>query len=318
MEHKVIAVLVTYEPDLSLLKDCLAAIEEQVDSIIIVDNNSTTLRNNTISIFKDVQSILLSENYGVAYAQNVGLEAAMLKNATHALLLDQDSVPSKTMVQDLLRKNKCFDLGEKIIASGPAYTDIRSGYQSYFFVEYRSIPMRWRRVKNAKICDDLTVGFLIASGTLIDLAFLRAVGGKRSDYFIDHVDTEWSFRARRLGFVLKGKPHAMMLHSLGDDVKKIWFFGKRQVAYHVPLRDYYMFRNTLLMLNDVEMTFFWKLHLISRLCQFAGYFLIFSGDRVKRFNFMFLGIKHGVMNIRGKLDVDSGKCIVLPRTALDP
>jgi len=139
----------------------------------------------------------------------------------------------------------------------------------------------------------------------------------RNDYFIDHVDTEWSFRAKQMGYRMVGVPSAVMEHSLGDEVKAIWFFGKRQVSYHSPLRDYYMFRNTLLMLRDVSIPFVWRLHFIWRLVQFAGYFLTFAPSRWERLSKMSLGLYHGLKNVRGKLDVTSSLCRDIPATLID-
>jgi rhamnosyltransferase len=160
--------------------------------------------------------------------------------------------------------------------------------------------------------------FLISSGTLISVDVLKTLGGMRSDYFIDHVDTEWSFRAKQLGYRIVGLPSAVMEHSLGDEVKSIWFFGKRQVSYHSPLRDYYMFRNTLLMLRDVSMSIAWRLHFVWRLVQFAVYFLIFSPLRLERLSKMSLGLYHGLKNVRGKLDLVNSSCRAIPATLIDP
>ena len=140
----------------------------------------------------------------------------------------------------------------------------------------------------------------------------------RSNYFIDHVDTEWCFRAKSLGYVLIGVNNAYMKHTLGDMVKNIWFFGWRRVAYHSPLRDYYMFRNTLLMNHDVRLTILWRIHLLWRLVKFAFYFLTFTPNRLERLKNMSLGIFHGMSGISGKLNVETKKCIEVHKTSLDP
>ena len=115
-----------------------------------------------------------------------------------------------------------------------------------------------------------------------------------------------------------GAPDAIMQHSLGDKVKRIWLFHMRNVAYHSPLRDYYMFRNTLLMIRDVKIPFIQRVLLLLRLVQFKLYFLLFAPERRLRACSMALGIWHGLRNISGRLDLTTGKCTSIPKTRFDP
>jgi rhamnosyltransferase len=160
--------------------------------------------------------------------------------------------------------------------------------------------------------------FLISSGTLISIPKLLKIGGMRSNYFIDHVDTEWCLRARNKGFFLIGVHSASMEHSLGDKVKRVWLFYLRSVAHHSPLRDYYMFRNTILMLRDVEMPFLWQCFNLFRLFPFAVYFLVFTKNRLIRARAMLLGLKHGFVRIDGEINLEKGTCTPIPKTSLDP
>jgi rhamnosyltransferase len=150
------------------------------------------------------------------------------------------------------------------------------------------------------------------------MRILLELGGMRSGYFIDHVDTEWCMRARSIGYQLIGVPNALMEHSLGDEVKRIWFLYLRNVSYHAPFRDYYMFRNTLLLLRDTRIGFAWQIVLLFRLFQFAGYFLIFASKRLSRLRCMLYGLSHGAMGISGRFDMKTGRCTTIARTKFDP
>jgi len=238
------------------------------------------------------------------------------------LVMDQDSIPATDMVQKLMSamlKSRGNVTSAIPIAAGPLSVDARTGRKSCFIYERNIWPAKWHSGPNM-FADDfsLEVSLLISSGTLIDLSALKNIGGMRSNYFIDHVDTEWCFRARGNGYILLGVPGAEMQHSLGDKVSKLWFFGWRHVAHHSPLRDYYMFRNTLLMLRDVKVSVVWRLHLLSRLAQFSGYFLIFAPYRMQRFRCMLLGVLHGLRGISGKVDLKTTQCTKIPMSALDP
>jgi rhamnosyltransferase len=304
----VIAIVVTYNPNTNELLDLLAALQPQVGFTIVVDNAS---RSDISAIVKQVQSgevevLKMSTNMGIAAAQNAGIERAMTLGAKYVLLSDQDSTPSATMVEKLLfafMDPVYSSTSKKLAAVGPATIDSRTGEAAFFVIEKAGLPRRWKFPTSDKECPRyVEVGFLIASGTLIPISVIRHIGMMRSSYFIDHVDTEWCFRAKAAGYVLLGIPAAKLRHSLGDTVKTIWFFGSRQIMYHTPLRDYYMFRNTLLMLRETKMSLTWKLHFLFRLFQFAAYFLVFSIDRKQRAVYMAKGLAHGFSGESGGLD----------------
>lgn len=318
----VVAVIVTYEPEFNFLEQLLDALEAQVESIVIVDNGSQeNLENWNNKRQKPVHLLLLEENRGIAAANNEGILWAEKKGAEFVLLMDQDSIPALDMVQNLKFSlvNADKNAISLPIAAGPISVDSRTAKKSFFVREQNGIPFRWQSAAILTPDNFLRdVSFLISSGTLINLKALQTVGGMRSNYFIDHVDTEWSFRARAKGFRLLGIPSAQMQHTLGDKVKNVWFLGWRQVAYHSPLRDYYMFRNTLLMIKDVKMSVMWQLHLIWRLVQFSSYFLLFTPQRGQRFYCMTLGLAHGLQGISGKLDLKTGQCTLIPKSDIDP
>ncbi|MBF5038123.1 glycosyltransferase family 2 protein [Methylophilus sp. 13] len=314
MQNKFCSIVVTFNPNIDLLMEQFDILSSHSDLIVFVDNGSDNISKIQLNeFFSTAKIISLKENLGIGYAQNIGLICAIESGFSRAILFDQDSIPTVEMFSRLLNA-----LTENVIASGPSYEDPRSGISSFFIIQKKLFPNRWFPEKSHQAEQLVDTAFLIASGTTINLNLLKKCGGMKSDYFIDHVDTEWCFRARNAGYRTIGIPNAKMKHSLGDEVKKVWFFGWRQVSYHSPLRDYYMFRNTILMLKDNPMSFIWKSHFIWRLIQFATYFLTFAPLRKERFIKMSLGIMHGLKNIRGKLDINTHTCHAIPKTELDP
>lgn len=320
---KIIAIVVAYYPEISALKQLLNATLPQVDSIVVVDN-SPSANDSLIEICKEgskLHYVCLGDNMGIAYAHNIGIEWAYEKGAEYILILDQDSLPYSDMVEKLKQTMTNYDGVSdvpNIAAVGPVYVDVRSGFSSYFKASLFGVPYRYNPQKVNQYQSSVVVTFLISSGSLIPMKALLDFGGMRSNYFIDHVDTEWCFRARLKGYKLLGTHDAIMQHSLGDKVKRIWLFHMRNVAYHSPLRDYYMFRNTLLMIRDVKIPFIQRILLLLRLLQFKLYFLLFAQERKLRAYSMALGIWHGLRNISGRLDLNTGKCTSIPKTRFDP
>ena len=272
----VCAVVVTFHPDIEALIALLSALRDQVGRIILIDNASAqdVAAQLPVQMSASLALVRNSHNLGIAAAQNQGVALALqMPGCRYVLLSDQDSLPAPHMVRRLRqileadpdKNNPATARGRpfgyaagSIAAVGPWSIDIRSGTRAVLVVDPKGWPVRWlpepRPVRLRALPQvPYEVSFLIASGCLIPVASLRALGGMRGNYFIDHVDTEWCLRARAAGFRLFIVPDAILNHRLGDATRRIWFFGFRQVAHHSPLRDYYMFRNTFLMLGDVQL-----------------------------------------------------------------
>lgn len=318
---KVVAIVVTYQPSLHELIAVLQSTSAQVDEVVVVDNTPSPNPNllECCPGIKNLHLVTLGDNLGIAYAHNVGIEWAYERKADYVLLLDQDSRPSPGMVDLLMRNLATENINKlKVAGVGPAYEDPRTGIRSYFMVSRFGFPFRYKPEKKHAPKELVTVSFLISSGSLIPMRAILAIGGKRSNYFIDHVDTEWCLRARASGYKLVGEHRALMAHSLGDEVKRFWFFYMRSVAYHSPLRDYYAFRNSLLMLHDVQVSLIWRLFMLSRMVQLSLYFLIFARQRRERLWLMLLGLCHGLRRIDGRLDPKTGICTLIPRSRFDP
>lgn len=317
------AIIVTYNPHEDTLLRLLRSLHNQVQTIVIVDNSAHT--KLTLKVLDQIHSsnlkyIPLKKNMGIAYAQNIGIEWSITQTADYVLFMDQDSIPSKNMVANLLEVfSSHHQYAPNIIAAGPSYTDPRSLAKSSFLTSKFGIPIRKNPKSQLQSPQIIITNFLISSGSLICIPKLLQVGGMRSGYFIDHVDTEWCLRAIYKGFSLVGQPSAQMEHSLGDETKKLWLFGWRVISYHSPSRDYYMFRNTILTLKNTEISLPWTAFLLFRLAQFSAYFLLLAPHKKIRAQLMLLGILHGLKNLDGELIIKKHcRIIPVPLTPLDP
>ena len=292
------SITITYRPDISALRQQFESLRGQVDGMWVIDNGSSEptlelLRNLCREFKAELQT--LGYNSGIAHAQNVGIAAARNKDAAHILLMDQDSEATTDMVPTLAR---ALEAAPNAAAAGPSSIDQRTGKRSFFVLDNGLWPLQWAPA-DAASHPPLPVGFLIASGTLMRCAALMDATPMRADWFIDHVDSEWCLRTRAQGWTLLGVPSAVLRHRLGDKVSRIWFLRWRQVAHHSALRDYYMFRNSVLLARQTYVPMRWKLFFLSRLVQFAGFFLVFVGQRRNRFAMMARGLCDGLRGRTG-------------------
>ncbi|WP_250854450.1 glycosyltransferase [Escherichia coli] len=71
---KVLAIIVTYNPEIIRLTECINSLAPQVERVILVDNGSNNSHLIKNIIINNLEIILLSENKGIAFAQNHGVK----------------------------------------------------------------------------------------------------------------------------------------------------------------------------------------------------------------------------------------------------
>lgn len=297
--NHLVAIIVSYFPNIPVLRELFSALDSQVDRILVVDNGSPSHPEvQPTSGEGRITWLAMGENIGVARAQNIGIAWARSQGATHVLLLDQDSLPFPDMVSHLL--SAYADLGRenaKIAAVGPIFLDQASGQKSSF-VRFGMLGK-----KNLQ-CDEntkfLPVDMLISSGSLISMAALDAVGDMDSGLFIDYVDTEWILRARAKGYMAYGACNALMAHELGSRRRKVWLLRWRHVPIHQPLRFYYIFRNGFALLLRKGLPMAWKRCEFINLIGLAVTFGLLVAPRRENIRMMTLGFGDGLKGRTGK------------------
>ena len=292
----VCAIIVSFHPEPALLHS-LQAILPQVAAVVVVDNGS--LPSELADLYRiesaSLKIIELVENKGLAYAQNRGIEWALQHDFSHVLILDQDSLPQQNMVQCLIDASLLLVAeGHPVSVVGPQPIDQKNN-RPFFFVRYgRLSNQRLSCPLNQKNCI-LPVDFLIASGSLISVDVLRHVGLMNEAFFIDQVDTEWCLRASFLNYQAFAVCDAVLLHSLGDTIIPLRFFKWQwHIATHSPLRDYYVFRNTVWMFFQKTTHWRWIVINAKRLLMFLIFFGLFVPPRKQRIKMMLKGLWHGI------------------------
>jgi rhamnosyltransferase len=266
----VTAVIVVYRPNFDDLTAAIKAIVPQVGLLLLIDNGG--LGSFCVTTNHNIEVISMGRNVGIAAAQNTGIKRATSLGAEYVLLLDQDSVAAPDMVRCLLsgleeRKSE----GAKVAACGPRYL-LGNSHEASAFLVAGAVMLRATtgdQGRETTACD-----FLIASGMLIPMQTLTTVGLMDDSLFIDHVDTEWCFRASSLGFRCFGVSKAFMRHRLGQSCRSVGFWGRRrQLPRHVPFRYYFIVRNSILLRRRSYMPPAWRRHDCIRL---AGLMLFHS------------------------------------------
>lgn len=293
----VFAIIVTYNPDIAVLKVLLHSLLPQVAKAIIVDNGSSADMGSWFEQTHHENLILhkLDQNYGIAHAQNVGIKQLGVSPDKFILLSDQDSRPAEDMVFELRKAAiELMASGKKVAAVGPCYMDIRQNNPPPFT---RIEGLRTKRQFPKGSYSVVKVDYLIASGCLIPAQALNSVGLMNAALFIDYVDIEWGLRGKELGFQSFGVFAAKMEHSLGDE--HVNFIG-RQVTLHSPLRHYYLVRNGFWLYKQKGLPLNWKFVDGFRMLQRICFYTLFAKPRSQHFSMMMRGLFHGLKSRMGR------------------
>lgn len=286
------------------LRALITRLRAQTAAVIVVDNASSAAVLTSIrAIASEAGGTLieLDANYGLAKAQNVGIREAQQRGFSFVLLSDDDSLPPDGMLQRLCQTfAEQSTGGHKIAAVGPLVYDARNSRSTLVF---RNTFFGPRRQTLTNAAAPVPVVFLIASGCLLSLDVVREVGPMREDLFIDHVDLEWCLRARRHEYTLFCEPRTLLPHHLGDKLRRVWYFGWRNVHLHSPLRNYYLVRNTLLLVRSGLLPLGWKAGYLAWLTRFCVFNAVAVAPRRERVRMITRALSDGILNRSGRLPV---------------
>lgn len=285
--RRVVAIVVTFNPDVATFGALLAETHAQVDQILVVDNGSRAECTAQLSRLCEGRATLqlLPANAGIAAAQNHGIAWARKAGATDVLLLDHDSVPDSGMVAALTAASEELRAsGEAVGAVGPLIVD-RETQTVAPIPQIVDGQVRFHVPgKTPTRCE-----YLIASGSLIAMQAFDSVGLMDEAYFVDQVDVDWCLRAGAAGLNVYCAPQANLHHAIGDEVVSFWMFGRRELAVHAPMRDYFYFRNSMRLMFSAHTAPAWRRYWARRLLRLLVLQTMFVPPRWRRLRAMASG-----------------------------
>lgn len=233
MKNNIFAVIVTYEPDNSLIR-LYDSIKNQADEIYVIDNNSCN--KSSVSILKELENKNISviynkENVGVATALNQGIKIAVDKKYEWILTLDQDSEFLPNTYNCILESYEKLKDKEKIMIIAPKAIE-RINLQKDKMSDLKDI--LWK---------DVVLN--LTSGSLIKTEAFTNVGFFDDKLFIEQVDNDFCYRLIKNGYKIKVAGNVNFIQEIGH-AKKI--FGCI-VRNHNSKRKYFLSRNVTIMLK---------------------------------------------------------------------
>lgn len=294
----VVGVVVLFNPDYKGLCDLIKSTAVQIQKIVLVDNseqdNSILINDIFVRYDKLFEYIKIGKNVGIAAAQNIGVNAAKCMNATHVLLLDQDSQLPEDMVDKLLNTEmQLISSGIKVASVGPAFYDTKTQKTSGAIIikpfYKKIIPVNYQKPERTD--------YLIASGSLIRIDVFDKVGLMDESLFIDLVDIEWCERCNRKGYHSFVAPDLIMDHNIGSGFTRV--LGKN-VVIHNDFRHYFVVRNTVYLLFKNSLSLSHKCFLLLRTPLFIVTHTMVVERKAKKIKLFIIAIKDGICRNMGK------------------
>jgi rhamnosyltransferase len=257
----------------------------QVDQVLVVANDGGQW---DFVLPRQVVLAKQKSNVGLGAAYNIAVRWARTCRSKYLLLLDQDSVPAPGMVAAM---RAIFNQPGLIAAAGPLWRDSRTGEDGYFL--HLS---RWGTyLSTPKAGEIVPVDFLISSGLLISLDAFDDIGTFDEALFIEHVDTDWTTRARAQSYMLYGVADARLDHTFGEASLSNgppWL--RRRVFIYPPERNYYLLRNSIILWWRPYVPWRWIFRDARRTIALMFFYALFVSPRLGRLHAMFRAIRDGI------------------------
>lgn len=223
---KILAGIVTYNPDIKKLGENIAAASSQVDKVLIVDNNSTNFEE-----FKEndnIEIIALDENKGIAFALNEIGNYAIKNEYDWFLTLDQDTVVSDNLIKEYL----------------PYCTLPKTGILTCHFQDVNDA------IKNDIYKEPYQeVQLCITSGALMNTFCFENSSKYDERMFIDLVDYDINLQYSNLSYKMYQIGFIGFRHEIGERVHKKFLGRDIYVNNHSAIRRYYFSRNTIYLIR---------------------------------------------------------------------
>ena len=254
--YKVGVVIVSYN-SAEDINDCIKSVLDEGSELldvlpVVVDNNSS---DKSVSFARKSKAVVIEnyKNLGFSKAVNIGVKKALDLASTHILILNPDARLTKGSLSSLVR---CLDSEESIGAVGPLmiHADGSQANEGYYLKApsiltvmcFSTLLRPWslrqkfllRRYEEQSLTTERSVEQIPGACLLVERKKLEAIGLLDEDFAIWFEDVEWSYRARKKGYLLYFCPDAKVIHEGGVSFAK-WEGLDKSVTFYVSMKTFF-------------------------------------------------------------------------------
>ena len=243
---KTFSIVVCYQPDKEKLNLLCKQLIVAGSGVILVDNTEEPYLDQG-ALHDGCKLITLGCNKGIAYAQNIGIDAGILEDGEIFAFFDQDSQISSDSLSLLVSE---LIIGKPGIVSPLCLDNLSRAELPAQIIDSCGIGRsKFYNGDKVPYCVDM----VISSGTTCTKEVFQIVGTLDNDLFIDYVDIDWCLRCREKNILIKVVPSAVIYHRIGSKTINL---GPISMHVHSPERCYYQIRNSLNLFRKPHVPFF--------------------------------------------------------------
>lgn len=214
------------------LKDTLECLESLTHieyhdyKIIVVDNGSTDNSLETLRNLENDSLIVLNagRNTGFSGGNNVGIKYAMEHNASHVLLLNNDTIVETDfllpLVETTKRRNNQAVVTPKILYEFDKKTIWYAG-GTFDKLTSRTSSFGIHEKDSERFDKEKDVSFISGCCMLLPVSVINSVGLMEEDYFLYCEDTDYCCRIQKHGIKLVYQPTSRIYHKVSASTSKL-------------------------------------------------------------------------------------------------
>lgn len=277
---KCIGGIITYNPEIDRLSQCIQKAVQECQKVVVVDNGSANVGDivQLVETFENSYIIENERNFGIAKALNQVFCEAVKQNYKWVLTLDQD-----TVIPDNLLERYSQAISNNFINLAIICPQIHDDLSKKTW----PVLNEGERERYVEKC--------ITSASLNNVKMWDAVGGFDEKLFIDEVDHDYCYRVRKSNGKILLVDNVTINHTIGNS-KIYTILGKEIIVRnHSAFRKYYITRNILLVdrKQHKKITFLAIQHCVLFLVKT----LIFEDQKKEKVVACFKGFMDGVKGV---------------------
>lgn len=282
---KLLGIVILYHPEDSYLQN-LNSYLPLLDTLIVWDNTPQEAKKLlNWSIVNSPEKLVMKGrgcNAGLGTPLNEATVYMRDHGFTHLLTLDQDSNFSIGVLEQYLQSVASCVQQEAIFCP------------NYFLISQQSA-----QYPVADSVDEITSS--MTSGSIYPLTVLNRVGEFLDALFVWGIDSEYCFRAKRLGIPTLCFKNILLTHDLGYQKKKRKLFGKEVFPNEYgAARSYYNVRNGILLHRLYPEIINLHDHLRYHLWKRSVFIVLYEKEKLRKLYALFWGYIDGKRNRMGE------------------
>lgn len=215
MKPKIFAIIPSFNSADEII-NCLSSLRRNGNSsfdleIIVIDNASADKTAEMIGKkFPDVEIIRNSQNLGFARAVNIGIKIALKENASHVLLLNQDTIVEPQLIGKLLNENSGlvapvikFERDKKIVYDHGGIVNWWIG---------RTIHREFPKIMQGLV----NIDYVSFCCVLIKKEVFDKIGLLNESYFLYFEDVDFCTKVKKSGLGISISKDAIITHNLRE------------------------------------------------------------------------------------------------------